>query len=292
MGYSFIRYYAIRDSLRFINTNITYLQDTSNQALFKYALFYDIEEYYKLINFLKKDYYTLSSKIKNNFYPFLKEILHMAYAHAVLEEQLFCYYLFVSYVVDQQISAYVEGLQTKKKDKFYLEKMLETYFFNKNEKIKLHKTNIADYFFGSFELNQNDLNLLEKPMKRVFGFFRTKNYYLECYQSARFYYDHLSRSTTGLKKACFFFYDILLNHRKGKRKAKTFIFPKRLDTTVLNLTKESFLLKGVEVNYTIDELYQNILKEARRVCEILNTYFTGSENSKPLEKYFLKYQKE
>ena len=288
MGYPFIRYYVIKDALRFINTNITYMQDISNTMLFKYALFYDAEEFYKLMSFHKIDSYQISSKIKNNFLPFLKEILHMAYVHASLEEQLFCYYIFISYIVNLYISDYIDDFHTKKKDKAYIERMLETYFFNKNEKLKLHSINVADYFFDSFELSQTDINLLEKPIKRVFGFFCTKNYYLECYQSARFYYDYLSISKTGLKKPLFFLYDLLLNHRKYKKKARSFLYPKRLDTTILNLNNRSYMLQDLEVTYSIDELYQVILKEVRRICDILNSYFTGNENLKPLEKYFSK----
>ena len=54
-------------------------------------------------------------KIKNNFLPFLKEILHMAYVHASLEEQLFCYYIFISYIVNLYISDYIDAFHTKKK---------------------------------------------------------------------------------------------------------------------------------------------------------------------------------
>ena len=48
------------------------------------------------------------------------------------------------------------------------------------------------------------------------------------------------------------------------------------------------MLQDLEVTYSIDELYQVILKEVRRICDILNSYFTGNENLKPLEKYFSK----
>lgn len=286
MSIHFVRYYLLKDSLRFINSNITYMQDTSNQALFKYALFYDVNLFYKLLNPFKIDAYQISNKINNQFYSFLKECINNAYFHADLSEQLFCYYLLISYVAENYLKDYISAFSTKKKKKSHIEAMIETYFFNKNEKLKLYKTNIADYFFDSFELSDNDIALLEKPIKRQFGFFCTKNYYLECYQAARFYFDHLATSKAALKKPFFFFYDLVLNHRKAKHKAKTFLYPKRLDTTILNLTKKEYTLKDDVVNYTLDELYQEILKESRRACDALNSYFTGSQNLKPLDKYF------
>lgn len=262
------------------------MQDTSNHALFKYALFSDVNSFYKLIHPFKIDTYQISNKINTHFESFLKECVNNAYYHADLSEQLFCYYLMISHVANSFLKEYICALTTKKKKKNYIEAMIETYFFNKNEKLKLCKTNIADYFFDSFELNENDIALLEKPIKRQFGFFCTKNYYLECYQSARFYFDHLATSKAAIKKPFFFLYDLLLNHRKTKRKAKTFLYPKRLDTTVLNLTKQEYTLHDKIVNYSLDELYQEILKEARRACDVLNSYFTGNQNLKPLEKYF------
>ncbi|MDE7264050.1 MAG: hypothetical protein K2N64_05265 [Anaeroplasmataceae bacterium] len=283
MSTPFIRYYLLKDSLRFIHSNITYMQDTSNSALFKYALFYDAEDFYKVIHPLKKDIYKISSKIKDNFFSFLKECLNNAYLHASAMEQLFCYYIFISHLVNLNIESYIEAFSSKKD---YAEKMIDTYFFNKNEKLKLHKTNIADYFFSSFQLSDEDIALLEKPIKRQFGFFCTKNYYLECYQSARFYFDHLANSQTGIKKLFYIFYDLILNHRKGKKKAKTFLYPKRIDTTILNLTKQDYTLLDTEVNFSLEELYQHLLKESRKACDLLNSYFTGNQNLKPLEKYF------
>lgn len=288
----FLRYYVIKDSIRFINSNITYMQDTSNQALFKYALFLDANEFYKLMNPFKRDPYRISNKIKEQFPEFLKECINNAYLHASIPEQLFCYYLMISYVTNQYFLEYVTAFTSKKKNKNYIEGMLETYYFNKNEKFKLHKANIADYFFDSFELNEDDITLLEKPIKRQFGFFCTRNYYLECYKSARFYFDHLAASKTGIKKPFYYLYDFFLNHRKTKRKARTFLYPRRLDTTILNLTKQEYTLKNMTVNYSLDELYQEILKECRKACDALNSYFTGNQNIKPLEKYFSKNKNE
>ncbi|MDE6407301.1 MAG: hypothetical protein K2K50_01685 [Anaeroplasmataceae bacterium] len=292
MSSHFLRYYIIKDSLRFINSNITYMQDTSNQAIFKYALFYDADTFYKIFQPFKKNSYQITQQIQDHFWDFLKECINSAYFHANLGEQLFCYYILLSHVTNEFIKDYSSAFTNNKKDKNYIEGMLETYLFNKNEKLKLHKTNIADYFFDSFELNQEDIALLEKPIKRLFGFFCTKNYFLECYQSARFYFNHLANSTTRIKRPLFFFYDLFLNHRKNKRKARTFLYPKRLDTTVLNLTKQEYALKDEIANYSFDELYKEILKECRRACDTLNSYFTGSQNLKPLEKYIENQRKD
>ncbi|MDE7161490.1 MAG: hypothetical protein K2N65_01880, partial [Anaeroplasmataceae bacterium] len=67
MSTHFIRYYVIKDSRRFNNPNITYMQDTSNQMLFHSALFYDANEFYKIKNPFAKDPYQISLKIKQQF---------------------------------------------------------------------------------------------------------------------------------------------------------------------------------------------------------------------------------
>lgn len=268
------------------------MQDVSNSSLFKYALFYDIDDYYKFNNPFKKDPYTISKQIKANFIPFLKDCLEHAYLHADAKEQLFCYYLLFSYVTEKYMDGYIQAFISSKNKKSMVEKMLETYFFNKNEKLKLSKTNIADYFFSSFELSISDFNLLEKPIKRQFGFFCIKNYFKECYLSARTYFDHYANHWIGLKKIGYFFYDFFFNHRKGKPKASTYLYPKKLDTKILNLTKHPFMLKNKEVSYSIDELYQELIKETRRAADALNSYFTGNQNLKPLEKYFLSFEQE
>lgn len=268
------------------------MQDVSNQSLFKSALFYNIDDFYKFTNPFKKDPYSLSKQIKQNFVPFLKECLEYAYLHADAQEQLFCYYLLISYVTELYMNGYVEAFSSKKNKPLHVEKMLETYFFNKNEKLKLHKTNIADYFFDSFELTESDLNVLEKPIKRQFGFFCAENYYKECYLSAKTYFEYYANSKTGLKKVFYTLYDFFLNHRKGKPKARSYLYPKKLDTTLLNLTKAPFMLKNKEVMYSIDELYQELIKECRRACDALNSYFTGNQNLKPLDKFLLSFLEE
>ncbi|MDE6660288.1 MAG: hypothetical protein K2J93_00505, partial [Anaeroplasmataceae bacterium] len=124
MSIHFLRYYIIKDSLRFINSNISYMQDTSNQALFKYALFYDAGTFYKVFNPFKKDNYQISHKIKKQFPSFLKECINNAYFHANLSEQLFCYYMLISYVVEKYILDYVDAFKTNKENASYIEGMI------------------------------------------------------------------------------------------------------------------------------------------------------------------------
>ncbi len=288
MDSSLLRYYIFKDTLSQISPQITYTIDTSNQVLFKYALFYSVGKFYKAFHPFKKDAYQLSIQIKQHLQDFLKECMEDAYFHASNEEMLFCYFIFLSYIVEISFSDYVTSFVTKKKNTKVIIKNIEAYLFHKYEGTAIHKMNLSNYFFDSFALSDADLHLIEKPIKRIFGFFCTKQYYKSSYQSAKFYYDHLATSRTGIKKPFFFLYDIFLNHRKNKMKAKHFLYPKKIDSTFLNLSKSEIQMEKEIKNYSFEELYQITLEEAKKGIDILNSYFTSTQNFKAFDAYFQK----
>lgn len=293
MSLILFNYYIMKNCQSRISSSITYDVNLDNQVFFKYALFYNVQDYYKLLNPFKIDSYRLSEKIKGEKFPyFLLECMENAHYHSSDEEKLFCYSLLMNYIIEKNMLPYIEAFLTKRKNKSYIEKMIDSYFFNKNEGVPFHKINLANYFFDAFTLSEADYHVLEKPIKRMFGFFCTKNYYKACFNSARIYFDYLATSKTGMKKIPYWFYDVFLNHRKNKPKAKNFLYHKKIDTSLLNLNKAEFELSGTIVTYTIDEMFQMILKEARKGCDILNTYFNFNQNLKPFEAYFhIKIQK-
>lgn len=280
----FTRYYLLKDSISFIDNKIKYDQDTSNTNIFKYAMFYDIGKYYKFLNPFKKDKYNLSKKIDDNFYSFLEELMNTAYNNSSLEQKLFCYYLLASNIINKYFSDYLKNFNNSFEDN----NTLDVYFFNKNEKIKLHQTNIIHYFFDSFDLNESDKELLNNVIKKQFGFFCSEAYFNNCYNSVKFYYNYLSRSKTGIKKIIYFFYDIILNHKKEKLKAKYFLLPKKIDTTILNLNKNEIVLNNNPVNYNITELYDFVLKEIKKGYDALNLYFNQEQNLKLFNKLYKK----
>lgn len=293
MSLSIIRYYTFKDTVKYISPSIQSSLELNNQDYFKYALFLDSSSYYHPLNPFKKDPYQISSKLfKDHFEEFLLECLEQAYLHASDEEKMFCYFLLLSYTTNLFFYPYIQAHTTKKKTNDYIENMLESYFFSKNEKQSIHKINLADYFFDAFELDDADFHLIEKPIKRIFGFFCTRNYFKLCYQSNRFYYDHLARSKTGIKKIYYFFYDTLFNHRKGKKKAKYYLYHKKIDTTILNLNHESYCYKEKEYNYNVDELYIAHLKLAKEACNAINEYFNFNQNTKVILQFLKKIKKD
>ena len=122
MGSSLIRYYIFKDTLSHISPQITYTIDTSNQVLFRYALFYSIGEFYKAFRPLQKDNYQLSKRIQSNLQEFLKECMEDAHYHSSNEEKFFCYYIFLSYIINQTIPDYLHALVQKKKRFSFVEK--------------------------------------------------------------------------------------------------------------------------------------------------------------------------
>lgn len=287
MGIQLVRYYLIKEASRFVSPSITSTIKLDNQSFFRYALFFDASDYYKLLNPFKTDRYGISTLIKGpKFADFLKECMENAYYHSSSEEKFFCYTLFMSYVINNNYQPFIEAFTPKKKKSVYVEKMLNSYYFNSNENMPITKMNLADYFFDSFALSESDINLIDKPLKRVFGFFCAKNYYDECYKNAKFYFNHFTKDFLGIKKITFNLYDFFLNHRKNKLKARHFLYHKKIDTTVLNLKKEVYNNGVSDVNHSVDELYNRTLKDLKVACDVLNNYFNFNQDLKAFDKYF------
>ncbi len=286
MSQTFIRYYLFKDATKYISPSIKNNLELNPHELFKYALFKDASLFYHLFHPFKVDSYQISKRIfSENFNSFFMETIENAYLHASHEEMLFCYFLLYSHIVQSFFTPYVEALITRKKNKSYVEKMLESYFFCKREGFLITKINIADYFFDAFQLSDSDIHLIEKPIKRELGFFSIKNYFSACYKSASNYYNHLCRSRFGFKTLLYFSYDALLNHRKGKTKAKNFIYHKKIDTTVLNLTHQEFMIGTTIYKDNVDELYERTLKVIKTGTNHLNDYFNFNQNKKGLENF-------
>ncbi len=280
----FIRYYLLKDSICFIDNKLKIDDDISNTNIFKYAMFYDIGNFYNLLKPLKKDKYNLSKKIDENFITFLEECMITAYNNSSLKQEIFCYYLLASNIINKYFGDYMKNFRNY----FDANNTLDVYFFNKNEKIKLNQTNISHYFFNSFNLNKSDKELLNDVIKKKFGFFCSDAYFDNCYNSTKFYYNYLSRSNTGFKKIIYFFYDVILNHKKYKLKAKYFILPRKIDTTILNLNKNEIIINNEKVNYDIIELYNIVLKEIKKGYDALNLYFNQEQNIKLFNKLYKK----
>lgn len=279
----FTRYYILKDSICYIDDKIKCNQNITNTNIFKYAMFYDIGKYYNFFKPFKKDKYNLSNKINANFFSFLEECMDNAYINSSLEQQLFCYYLLASYIINKYFNDYINNFNNPNE----ADNTLDVYYFNKNEKLKLHQTNISHYFFDSFYLNESDKELLNKVIKRQFGFFCSDAYFDNCYNFLKFYYNYLSKSKTGFKKIIYLLYDFLLNHKKNI-KAKYFLLPKKIDTTILNLNKKDILINSNKVNYNITELYNVVLKEIKKGYEALNIYFNQEQNLKSFNKLYKK----
>ena len=232
MSLYLLHYYLLKDSINYITPSVVKEANTDNNELFRKAFFYSSCDFYNMLNPFKVDPYRISAQLKSESAPiFIKECCQEAKYSKDANYKLLTYELVLSYHLEKSFSYYIDYFKDKYKNKYYIEKMIDSYFFNKYEKLSLNKINIADYFFDGFILTENDLKFMEKPMKRVFGFFTYNQYYNECYKTASKYFDHYTRALTPLKKLNFIIFDLLFNHRKGKRKAKTYIYHKKIDNT-------------------------------------------------------------
>lgn len=277
MALPFTFYYVLKDSYSYLSSSIRTDLDLNQYDFFKYALFLDIPEYYTLLHPFKKDPYQLKQAFTSSKMPlFIKECLDIAKKNDNPNQQFFCYSLLLGYLFQKEMVLFVQQNPVKKKPAIETEKMIDAYFFEKNEQRSLSSVNIADYFFDSFSLSEEDIELLEKPMKRIFGFFCTENYFQQAYQQAATYFSYFTRSKTNLKKIGFVLYDLFFSHQKEKRKAVTFLYPKKIDTALLHLTQK---------NESIETVYANFLKTAATIADLINQYFVY-DNPKPFLKYF------
>ena len=283
MKLQFINYYIFKDANKYISNSIS-TSSLENQSLFKYALFYNIGDYYKSIKSFKKGKYNITETEKKEKFPcFLLECMENSF-NLDNNAKLFCYYIFMSYAIDKIFDPYIRVHINKRISYEYVCKMIDSYYFNKNEGISIHKTDITDYFFNSFSLSNEDINTISLPIKRVFGFFCIENYYNNCYNNCYRYFKYYAKPNI-LKKVLFKMKDIFLP-RKNKTKLSNYMYNKKIDTKILNISRNSYIYNNEECDYNIDEIYDLALKETKKVCQILNNFYNLNKDLRLFNNYF------
>lgn len=285
MANPFSNYYFLKDLLSQIpEENLPKQPD--NHLLFKYALFPTVGEFYALLHPLKKDHFSLHEQLLAYRTPiFIYECLEQSAEKDSPEQRFFAYTIALSHFFYTKLDEYLNCFSYKKKKRIDVEKNIDTYFFMKNEKMPITQVNLGDYFFDSFAMTDEEMELIHLPMIKAYGFFCSDSYFNHAYLQAHRYYSSYVRSKSGIKRIPYFFYDLLLNHRKGKRKASTFLYSRKIDTTVLNLQKKTYSNQNASTKDTLDEFYDKTLKDAKKLISLLNKYFSTG-NSQPIVKYY------
>lgn len=286
MSLYLLNYYFFKDSIKNINQEIISSAKIDNNTLFKQSFFYNSCDFYNMLNPFKKNPYRIASQLKtDSSHLFFKEILIESKKSNDNELILFTYAIILSHFLNTRFKYYIDKEITRTKNRYYVEKMIDSYFFNKFEKMSLYKINIADYFFDGFNLDDKYLDFIDKPIVRSFGLFCCKTYFENAYINAYKYYDFHATKHINLKNITHFFIDLFFNHKKGKRKAITYTYHKKIDTTILNLQKKEYQYEDYIINHSIDEFYNKLLKDSKQIINALNDYY-NTENLKPFYKLF------
>lgn len=274
MATKILNYYILKEAQQYINLNTDL--DITEKDIFKYALLLSTDEFYTFFKPFKINKYNITSKMLDNRYfnDFFKEALSRVNNIDMIS---ISYHLLGNYIINKHINNYVNSITLLKNRTQNTCNSIDAYFFEKMENKKIYQVDLSTYYRNTFDITIDDLELLEFPTKKVLGFFCFKNYYDKCYKNIKKYLKSHTKNFLFIKKLFHLIYD-LFNHRKNNLKAKYFIYPKNYSIRCLNLTKKAYTYQNQTYDYSINEIYDNILNEIKIAYTNLNHYYNGDKD--------------
>lgn len=278
-------YYFLKKLIDKLPASIHNNMEYDNDLLFNCATFTDAGIFYKIFNPIKKDKYQLNNKLKSDkFDEFILECLYICKNNNNYKQLLLIYALIAHNILEEHISKFLSVRVTRKLKYPQICNMIDFYYSKANDNIDLTKQRLTEIFPNGFTYHDFIENLINKPFIKVFSTFCTKSYYKKSLRRKDFFYTYFTRSKTKLKLIPYTIYDFLFNHR-GKPKARYYLYSSKVDTSIFNLTNKPYLIGDETYNYSLDDVINNALEEAKEYVDAINLYISY-DNDKQLKKIF------
>lgn len=285
MSLNMLHYYFLKKIINNIPKNIIINFSYTNDMLFDLSTFNDLGLYYKILNPIKKDKYKINEKLQSEkFNDFILECISICKKNNNYNQLLAIYAMIAHNILTEHVNTFLSVRLSRRLKYDKACNIIDCYYSKINDNINLYKMDLTDFFLNGFRYYDFLDELIHNPLIKHFSFFCSKEYYTKAAKRKYFVFRHLKRSRTKIKLIFYKLYDIFLNHR-GKPKASLYLYPKKLNTSLFNITKKPYLINDETFNYSLDEVINIALAEAIEYINALNNYLFN-DNEKQLKKLF------
>ena len=193
---------------------------------------------------------------------------------------LFLYGIITNHILKENIDKYLSIRLNKKLTYDKACNIIDCYYAKLNDNLDLTKVSITDYFKDGFKYTDYMENMIHNPCIKVFSFFCTKTYFSHSLKIKKLYYKYFTRSKTKIKLFPYKIYDLIFNHR-GKPKATSYIYTKKIDANLFNFNKKPYLINDITYNNSLDDVINDAKGQALEIIKSLNSYiFYDKDNFK------------
>ncbi len=281
MPLAMTQYYFLKDIINSLPLNVKNNLKYNNSLLFNVATFNDCGIFYKLFNPIKKDKYKINDKINSQlFNDFIIECSYQCKKNDNYKQLLFLYGIITNHILKENIDKYLSIRLNKKLTYDKACNIIDCYYAKLNDNLDLTKVSITDYFKDGFKYTDYMENMIHNPCIKVFSFFCTKTYFSHSLKIKKLYYKYFTRSKTKIKLFPYKIYDLIFNHR-GKPKATSYIYTKKIDANLFNFNKKPYLINDITYNNSLDDVINDAKGQALEIIKSLNSYiFYDKDNFK------------
>lgn len=272
MPTTMLKYYFLKDLLNELPDGIKDVSSIDKNIILDASTLIDAPSFYLMFNPFKKDKYKLDLKLNSDkFMPFIYDCIQNFKKNPTNEKLILIYGLITSYVLNKNIIPYINAKLPPYMDFFTATNMID-FYYAKVKGLDLSKVDLTYEFQDGFIYRDEFEEIINRPLIKNFNFLSSKTYFIKAYKDEWIYYSYFTRSRFKIKFAILKIYDLIFSHRKGKQKLSRSIIKNKIDTKILNLTKQRYIINDKEYFNSLDELIKKAHNEAFGLLTIVNNY--------------------
>ncbi|MGM9969368.1 MAG: hypothetical protein ACI35S_03125 [Anaeroplasma sp.] len=272
MNGEMLQYYFYKNRINNLPNSIKNALEYDDDLLFCLSTFSSTGFYFRILNPFKKDRYKLDNFFNSNMVEIIiKDALLKIKKDDNLKELMFIYALECSYLLNSEINNYYKELNLDISKHSFLN-MVDYFYSLKYDNFDVSKNKISKKFLNGFNYYDYMENIIHNPCIKYYNFFCSRSYYSRSIKRKKQFYKYLSISKHKIKYFILKFYDLLFNHF-GKPKAADYVYLSKVDTRILNLTKDLYI-------HSLDEVIENTAKKCDEKIKAINDFLFNNKEKK------------
>ena len=269
------RYYIFKKIVEKLPENILSNLNIPDDKLLNLADFLSTPLYYKG-NPNRDKYKVYELLTGEKFYEFFTEVLIATSKKFSNDGLLFCYALICYKLENEILLQFLEEIKNPTTDINEALNMLDYYYAKKLDDIDLKKTNLVFEYPDGFKYLDFIEGLIHQPIIRTINLFETNNYFKKAYKKKTHFYNYYTKSKFGFTRL---YLKLKRTISNSVLRRHTF-YSDKMDTAILNMQKNTFMLGDREYNFTLEELVNFMMKQIYEYISAINEYLLMGKDKK------------